>query len=64
MSHFGISGVFPICGCIFLLSVCVFILWASEHGPQVWRFIDFIITRFLGPLAAPSPEEDADYERF
>jgi hypothetical protein len=61
MNHFGISGVFPICGCIFLISVCVFILWASEHEEQVG---DFIVTRFLGPIAAPCPEEEADYERY
>jgi hypothetical protein len=54
MNHIGISGVFPICGCLFLLSLCVAILWASEHEEQVR---DFIVTRILGPLAA----EDGDH---
>lgn len=55
MNYYGISG----CGILLLL--CVAILWASEHEEQVR---DFIVTRFLGPIAAPSPEEDADYERY
>lgn len=45
MSHFGISGVFPICGCLFLLSVCVFILWASEHDEQVKQWLAYRVVR-------------------
>jgi hypothetical protein len=44
VNHFGLSGVFPVCGCIFLLSVCVFILWASEHEDQVKLFIFDVMT--------------------
>jgi hypothetical protein len=58
VNYYGISG------CGFMVLLCVFILWASEHEEQVRGFVDFIVTRFIGPLAAPCPEEDADYERF
>lgn len=44
-----------------MILLCISILWASEHEQQVR---DFIVTRFLGPLAAPSPEEEADYDNF
>jgi hypothetical protein len=47
-----------------MLLLCVAILWASEHEEQVRDFVDFLVTRFLGPFAAPCPEEEADYERY
>lgn len=64
MNSFGISGAYPVFSCGVLLSLSVGILWASEHEPFIWRCIDFIVTRFLGPLAAPCPEEEANYERY
>lgn len=55
MNLYGISS------CGILLALCAVIPLLSEFEEQVR---DFIITRFLGPLAAPCPEEEANYERY
>jgi hypothetical protein len=44
MNYYGISG------CGFLLLLCVFILWASEHEEQVKRFV-FDVTTCLRCIA-------------
>lgn len=40
MSHFGISGAYPVFACSLLLAVCVAILWASEHEETLCAWID------------------------
>lgn len=44
MSHFGISGAYPIFACCVLLGLCVAILWASEHEDRVKLFVRDVMT--------------------